>query len=176
MTSIRQNTFIPQKELTQWASHYAEKQEAHEEHENNWLIFQLGNERFMVSLEDLEEVTPVQNGIRLSSASMHIMGLMNLRGGIVIIADLGQIIGIRNTPGREENQRILFVSDANDKRIGYLVDCVEGISTVDCSHIQEKVAGEKNKTSPFIKFIGENKGKPVACIDIPAVLRETWNH
>ncbi|ETR73996.1 MAG: purine-binding chemotaxis protein CheW [Candidatus Magnetoglobus multicellularis str. Araruama] len=176
MTSIKQNKFISQKDLDQWASHYAQMEKDSEEHDNNWLIFHLGNERFMVSLNDLEEATMVQNGIRLTSASMNIMGLMNLRGGIVIIADLGQIIGIRNTPEPHDKQRILFISDTTGQNIGYLVDSVEAIDSLDRGSYKESMADDKNITSHFIQFIGENKGKPVACIDIPAVLRETWRH
>jgi purine-binding chemotaxis protein CheW len=177
MTSLNQNAFIPQSDLDQWASHYAQQDKNNgEQHDNNWLIFHLGNERFMISLDDLEEVTSLQNGIRLSSTSLNIMGLMNLRGGIVIIADLGQIIGIRNTPAPDKKQRILFIADANGQPIGYLVDQVEGISTFKHSHIQETAADEKNKISQFIKFISENNGKPVACIDIPSVLKETWRY
>jgi len=167
--------FMTHGELTKWASHYAEIKKSDKENENKWLFFQLDNERFTIHLDYLEEITPVQNGIRLSSGKMHIMGLMNLRGEIAVIADLGQVIGLRQTPGREENQRILFITDKERKHIGFLVDQVEGISSLDRTHKQDHVA-EKNEISKFIKFIGENNGKPVACIDIPAVLRETWNH
>jgi len=169
-------TFYTYKELEDWAGHYAEIKKSDHEDENKWLIFQLAEERFMVSLDDLDEITPVQNGIRLSSVNMNIMGLMNLRGDITVIADLGQIIGIRQTPEPDKNQRILFINDNNGKNVGFLVDRVEGISSLDNQQISIDVGSNKNDISQYIKFIAENNEKPVACIDIPAVLKETWNH
>jgi len=166
--------FLTKKELDNWARYYSTLKEKQENEENQWLIFTLGNEKFSILIDYLDEISTIQNGVGIKNCKANIIGLMNLRGETVVIADLGKLIGIRNTPEPEPEQRILVISDQNGCKTGFLVDNVKCFAYINESDISKYISDEAS-SSQFIKYIAKFKEELVACIDVPAILNETWN-
>lgn len=93
------------------------------------VVFRLGDERCALPLSIVRAVVvPPDRYTRVPRAPAHVCGVMNLRGRVVTVLDLGGLLG----RGRDEpakNARILVV-DRGRRDLGLRVTDVEGIEEV----------------------------------------------
>jgi len=83
--------------------------------------FHLGEFELALPVSALQEVVPFPAAItRVPLAPAHLLGLFNLRGMLIPIADLGQFLGLAGTTDRTD-ARIAVVA-AGDARLGVLFD------------------------------------------------------
>ncbi len=88
------------------------------------LILRLGTRRFAVALENARGVIPWRAPTRLPGASPSIAGLINVRGSLVTVVDLGhRLTGV--SCSRSEGSILLVMHRA--ATIGLAVDEVEGL-------------------------------------------------
>jgi twitching motility protein PilI len=85
----------------------------------------LGNERFVVSREEVREVLMLPSALtRVPGAKPWIRGLANVRGHLLPVADLRGFLG-GGTVGTERTARVL-VANGGDFPVGLVVDEVYG--------------------------------------------------
>lgn len=125
------------------------------------VIFRMEKERYALPLEAVREVF-VSPTIwsRVPSAPAAIRGVINLRGRVVTVVDLPQLMGLSgaHTPG----EKVLLL-DRGQKNFGLLVTEVEGIEPI------EKVATAPGRPTPGIKGVAKLKRSAITVLDAEGI-------
>jgi purine-binding chemotaxis protein CheW len=90
-----------------------------------FVVFRIGREKYAVSISQAKEIIIFKAPTKISSRIEGMLGIINLRGKILSIIDLGKNIGIQCNK-RIEERKIIVIEDRNGD-FGVLVDDVEDI-------------------------------------------------
>jgi len=129
------------------------------------LIFGLGEEDFGLDVNVVREIVRVPPFItRVPNASHYIRGVINLRGTIVPVFDMGLKISITPTPMTEE-ARIVVIS-LNDITFGIIVNAVREVITIYESQI-ETVNQEYAEERKYVLGVAKPEdGRLIVLLDI----------
>jgi purine-binding chemotaxis protein CheW len=137
-----------------------------------YLTFTLGTEHFAVGTLSVKEI--IEYG-QLTSVPMmppSIRGVINLRGAVVPVIDLGARFGGRQTEvGRRTCIVILEVEHDEERQvIGVVVDAVNEVLEIAPADIEPPPAFGAHIRTDFIQGMGKVDGKFVILLDIGRVL------
>ena len=125
MYQVENNNYLSLKELEKRAAVYAQitiEDSSHGE-QDEWLVFQLENELFTLSLKKVDEITTVTRATLLPGFHSAILGLSNVSGNPMLLVDLAQLLGLRtSSPKPSAKQRILIIKDQDANLTGLLID------------------------------------------------------
>ncbi|GBC73154.1 Chemotaxis protein CheW [archaeon HR04] len=130
----------------------------------NLLLFKLemsdGNtEYYAVDVNKIYEIRAMEKVTRVPDARI-ISGIMNLRGKIISVVDIKNILGYNSSV---EPKRIL-IADVNGTMLGLMVDDVEQVAKVASDNIELNASILDNV--PYIKGIIKMQDKLVVYLDI----------
>ncbi|MCG8638331.1 MAG: chemotaxis protein CheW [Desulfobacterales bacterium] len=123
--------YIPFSQLEERARQYAETGGVGTAREQGrqieWFVFRLCGQLFAIPLDCLDEIAPVNPGIRLPGMPSQVMGLMMLRSDTILLFDLEKVLGTtRDGPGPPLAERVVLVfRDREGRRTGFLADGIE---------------------------------------------------
>ena len=98
------------------------------------LCFQLSNASYCIELGYIKEVIKPQNLTRVPCMPVFIKGVMNLRGEIITIFDIGHFIGSTAEPLRKHSR--VIVTDVVSHKVGFIADRVLGKININSNTIQ----------------------------------------
>ena len=121
------------------------------------VIFRLEKERYALPLAAIREVVlPPQSFSRVPRAPGAVFGIMNLRGRVVTVVELRQLLGLAG-PGAVPQKIVLL--DRGRRDLGLLVTEVEGIESV------EKVSTAPCVAVPSVRGVARLRGLAVTILD-----------
>ena len=132
------------------------------------LLFDVGGKTFACDMAAIREIIPFQKITRLPGAPATVCGLINLRGTIVTVLDLGA--RVRTGPCNRESGSILLVT-FRDKLVGIGVDEVRDLQSVGADEL-EKTGDISSFDSAIILGLAEVDGDLVVILDIDAVVND----
>lgn len=100
--------------------------------------FNLCGERYAVPMEYVREITPLKDLTQIPGTPPHIVGMINLRGQILSVIDLGRFFDI-------ERQAIsdlttIIVVKSGEIQYGILADSIVGTRVLDPSALQTGIS------------------------------------
>src|SRR5579859_2400538 len=98
--------------------------------ETEVLLFQLGAEQYAIELALLQSVHPVKGITEVPCAPATIVGILNVRGEVVTVLDLGTAFGVGAVATSGVESRVLLVDAPAGGRVGLLVDEVVGVRSL----------------------------------------------
>lgn len=116
------------------------------------LSFVLSGERYGIELKYLAETRPSTPLRRLPSAPPHLAGLMNLRGELVPVVDLGPIVGAGQREMALTLAAVLILSLQGSK-LALAVDQAEDILTFPLRELQPPPLSLEPERAPFIRGV-----------------------
>lgn len=121
------------------------------------VIFRVEKERYGLPLAAVKEVVvPPERFTRVPRAPTAVAGVMNLRGRVVTVVELRQLLGLPDgptPPGR------VVLLERGRKDLGLLVTDVEGIEAV------ERVTTAPGKPTAAVRGVARLKGLAVTVLD-----------
>jgi len=105
----------------------------------DFLVFELGGERFGIPTTSAMEVLRMPRLVKVPRVEAHILGIFNLRGQIVAVTDLRHLLGLGQRELRGAGQMVVI--RAADLVSGLRVDQVEGIYTFPVDSIEPLTEG-----------------------------------
>jgi len=121
------------------------------------VIFRVEKERYGLPLAAVKEVVvPPERFTRVPRAPAAVAGVMNLRGRVVTVVELRQLLGLPDgsmPPGR------VVLLERGRKDLGLLVTDVEGIEAV------ERVTTAPGKAIAAVRGVARLKGLAVTVLD-----------
>ena len=131
---------------------------------SRWLRMGIGRDSYAFELLRVQEVVRVAPILAVRGASMSVLGVMNLRGRIVPVFDLGRWLGsaaIEVTEGAR-----IVVVERDDELIGVLVTQVEDVVSLSREHIEPPLA---NGNPGAIVGIARTGHAPTVLLDANAL-------
>lgn len=130
----------------------------------NLLLFKLemsdgSVEYYAVDVDKIYEIRAMEKVTRIPDVRI-ISGIMNLRGKIISVVDIKNILGYNSS---EEPKRIL-IADVNGTMLGLMVDDVEQVAKVASDNIELNATILDNVS--YIKGIIKMQDKLVVYLDI----------
>lgn len=122
------------------------------------------------------DATEVQEVIRLGPvtpvryAPEAVLGIVNLRGKIVTIVDLGLRLGLpQAAPGSDSR---IFIMEDRGEFIGLLVDQVDEVVEIERERWQPPPANVNWGQAQFFKGVCRDRGRVITLVDASQILAE----
>jgi purine-binding chemotaxis protein CheW len=105
---------------------------------HRWLRFQMGGQSYAVELLKVQEVQRVPDIMPVRGAPPQVIGVMNLRGQIIAVIDLGACIGLASEPLTEASR--VIVLETEDETVGLLVSAVAEVISLSERAVENPVS------------------------------------
>ncbi len=135
------------------------------------LAFRLGEEDYVVMVEQVREVLRLWHVTPVPNAAGHVLGVTVLRGKVLPVIDLGRRLGLAPSV-QDERCRIVVVSPS-DEEAGLLVDRVMGVLRIPPDAIRPAPETiEQGAGAEFLQGIIRSEEKLYILLDLEKVLEE----
>lgn len=108
-----------------------------------WLRVSVGEDRYAVELLRVQEVVRLAPVIAVRGAAPSLLGVMNLRGRVVPVHDLGR--WLRRAPVQSDERSRIVVLEFKDELVGLLVTAVTDVVTLDAPQIEPPTPGLRDR-------------------------------
>jgi purine-binding chemotaxis protein CheW len=137
------------------------------------ISFRTGAQEFCVDIQSVREIRGWTPATPMPHAPEFVRGVINLRGTVMPVLDLGARFGFGVTEPTERH--VIIVAQIDGKQVGLLVDAVCETLNVAAGEIQPApdIAGE-DSTKVFKGFLPMND-RMVTLVDLASVFPETPN-
>ena len=132
--------------------------------------FYVGGALCGIDILNIQEINKNFEITNVPQASDYVEGILNLRGRIVTIIDLGKKLGLERVNKDKDNRNIIVNSD--DEHIGLLVDSISDVVLSQKSDIEpapSNIGGAKGK---FFQGVLKTEAQLIGILDIDEVLKE----
>jgi len=130
-----------------------------------YLTFLVGDVGYGIEISYVVEIISVQEITLVPHTHSYVKGIINLRGTVVPVIDMGMRFGQGEVVYTDKT--CIIVLSMEDMSVGILVDAVQDVTNIDDDNIQEppKTTGNSVK-SHFIKAVGVSGGEVMQLIDV----------
>ena len=139
---------------------------------NAYLTFALGQEKFAIKVEHVQEVVEFGQVTKVPQAPHYMLGIINLRGRVLPLLDTRLKLGLQATERTAKNRiMVLELQTEDDKQlqIGAVVDIAREVVEIADNEIQEAPEVENLKATAPITGIVNHHGDITLIMDITRV-------
>lgn len=131
------------------------------------LLVDLGGSTFALGADHVREVVPVLPATRLPGSPAWVKGVVNLRGQLLTVCDLGErLTGTRMT----NPDGSTVVVQAEERSLGLLVDDVHDVESLAVTPAAEATVTD---ATGLVTGLGRLGDEVVLVIDVPELVRQT---
>lgn len=130
------------------------------------LLFDLAGQVYACEVAPVREIVQFRRATRLPGAPAHVLGLINLRGSIVTVLDLGRRLGVTDS-ARERGSVILV--ESGQKVVGLAVDSVRDVHLAGDAQFEPPLASMPDGAA--VRRVGQVSGLVVILLDVEAIVR-----
>ena len=136
--------------------------------EGKYLTFLVGDVGYGIEISYVVEIISVQDITLVPHTHAYVKGIINLRGTVVPVIDMGMRFG--GTEVIYTDQTCIIVLSMDDMSVGILVDGVQDVTDIEDSNIQDPPTTTGNSIrNHFIKAVGVSAGEVKQLIDVYTV-------
>ncbi len=132
--------------------------------------FYVGGALCGINILNIQEINKHFEITKVPQASEFIEGILNLRGRIVTIIDLGKKLGLAPVNADKDNRNIIVNSE--EEHIGLLVDSISDVVIAKSDDIEpapSNIGGVKGK---YFQGVLKTEKKLIGILDIDEVLKD----
>ena len=132
--------------------------------------FYVGGALCGINILNIQEINKHFDITRVPQASDYIEGILNLRGRIVTIINLGKKLGLEPVTKNKKNRNIIVNSE--DEHIGLLVDSISDVVLAKKENIEpapSNIGGVKGK---YFQGVLKTEKQLIGILNIDEVLKE----
>lgn len=132
--------------------------------------FYVGGALCGINILNIQEINKHFEITKVPQASDYVKGILNLRGRIVTIIDLGEKLGLDPVNKDKSNRNIIVNSE--DEHIGLLVDAISDVviaKNEDIEPAPSNIGGVKGK---YFQGVLKTEKQLIGILDIDEVLKE----
>ena len=134
-----------------------------ESDEQRTLLFRVGSAVYGCDIAAVREIVPVREATRLPGTKPYVNGLINLRGAIITVVDLGaRLEGERLVSGDES----IVVVEVGERRLGLVVGDVMDVTPVRVERAPD------DRPDDVVRGLGHLAGTVVIVLDVGALVRQ----
>lgn len=138
--------------------------------EQQFVVMAVGQEKYGASVTQVLSIEKPMEITRVPRTVAFIKGVVNLRGTIVPVVDLGERLGLASSLQHDES-RIVIVQ-VEDMMVGMIVDAVTDVVTLADSDIQPAPSMVGGLSAEFLQGIAEHQRQVLILLHLPRL----FNH
>lgn len=132
--------------------------------------FYVGEALCGMDILKVQEINKQMDVTRVPQAPEYVSGVLNLRGRIVTIIDLGKKIGLSSTHLSDESRNIIV--NSQDEYIGLLVDRIADVVPARWDQVEAPPANIGGVQAKFFKGVFKTENSLIGILDIEGVLNQ----
>lgn len=140
-----------------------------ERERREFLTFRLGEETYGIDILQVQEIREIDQVTRVPHVAGFVRGVINLRGSIVPIADLGLLCGFADSIALKGASAIIL--NAGRRQVGLVVSSVSDVVALADDEIDPAPDLGERAIGAAIAGIGKRDGASVLLLDVEYVLR-----
>jgi purine-binding chemotaxis protein CheW len=129
------------------------------------VLFRLGDRLYGIDLEAVREILPVRRATRLPGSPAYVAGLINVRGTIVTVIDLGARLDGNSSLAADGS---VMLVEHRQKTVGIAVAEVKDVMMLPAESIEHATEGEGADSA--IVGLGRIDDKVVIILDIHSII------
>ena len=133
-----------------------------------YLTFTLGQEEYAVDILKVQEIRGYDAVTRVPDAPDYIKGVINLRGTVLPIIDLGARFGLETS--EPTARHVIMVAHIGGRMVGLLVDAVSDILQMSEAAVQPTPDVASDSVKTFVKGIFSIDGRMISLIELDHIL------
>jgi purine-binding chemotaxis protein CheW len=137
------------------------------------LIVEVNGQLFGFEASYLREVVPARRATRIPGAPQPVKGLINLRGSLIVVADVAmRLLGAPETRAASEGSIVLVESEG--KSLGLAVQDVRDVVTLHVEPIEggTPLVSAQAPAASLCRGVGRLEGEIVIVLDVAALARQ----
>jgi purine-binding chemotaxis protein CheW len=138
------------------------------------VVFDVGCERFGVSIDKVREIIPMQQVTQIPRAPSFVRGVIDLRGLVIPVIDLRERFAMPRG-GEGDDKRIIVVEMAG-QMVGCTVDEVSEVLTIAAASVEPAPAVTTSAESAYLLGVARHDGRLVVLLDLDRLLDESERH
>jgi purine-binding chemotaxis protein CheW len=132
--------------------------------------FYIGEALCGMDILKVQEINKLMEMTKVPQAPSYVTGILNLRGQIVTVIDLGKKLGLENKKLNESARNIIVNSD--NEYIGLLVSRISDVIEADWEKVEKPPANISGVQGVYFKGVYKTKNRLIGILDVDRVLAE----
>jgi len=121
------------------------------------IIFKLGKEEYATDILRVQEIKRMMGITRVPSTPSFVKGVINLRGSVLPVIDLRTRLGLMESELTDAAR--IIVSLVNEGIVGFIVDEVVEVTTVDSRNIEPAQVLSNDLSASYISGIAKSDNR-----------------
>lgn len=130
--------------------------------------FYVGEALCGMDILNVQEINKLMDMTTVPQAPDYVMGILNLRGQIVTIIDLGKKLDLGSTELSEMSRNIIV--NCKDEHIGLLVTRISDVVEADLDKVEPPPANIGGVQGKFFKGVFKTEKRLIGILDVEKVL------
>lgn len=132
--------------------------------------FYVGDALCGIDILNIQEINKQTDVTVVPQSADYVKGVLNLRGKIVSVIDLGEKIGLSPITPHKDNRNIIV--NSHDEHIGLLVDRISDVMEADPNRIEHAPANIGGIQGRYFEGVFKTDKSLIGILDIEEVLKE----
>jgi purine-binding chemotaxis protein CheW len=132
--------------------------------------FFVGSALCGIDIKVIQEMNKQMEMTKVPQAPSYVLGIMNLRGRIVTIIDLGRKLGL--SPSKTTEISRIIIVNSRDENIGLLVDRVTDVVTAKWEDVEPMPSNIKGAKGRYFQGVLKSSKDLIAVLDVEEVLAD----
>lgn len=133
------------------------------------VVFGVGSEEFGVEIKKVQEIIRMTSITKVPQAPDYIMGIINLRGRIIVVVNLDVVLGMASRE-QDENTRII-VASIGDSVMGFMVDSVSEVIRLPEKNVEATPAVIAGKVgTEYVLGVGKLDSRLLILLNLDKIL------
>lgn len=135
------------------------------------IAFRIGEQEFCVDIMAVREIRGWTPATPLPRAPGYMKGVINLRGAVLPIIDLGARFGLNTA--EPTARHVIMVARIGGRTVGLLVDAVSDIIQLTDEQVQPTPDVASDQVKTFVKGIFAIDGRMISLIELERIVPES---
>lgn len=133
------------------------------------VAFTLGEEEYGIPITLVQEIIRHTPPRPIPGSSMHVEGVINLRGRIIPVVDLKRRFGIHSDITSDTK---IVIVELGDTTVGVIVDEVREVITISTEITEAAPAGVASASAEYIESVAKLEGRLLVILDLAQLFGE----
>lgn len=132
--------------------------------------FYVGEALCGMDILKVQEINKLIEMTRVPQAPEYVLGILNLRGEIVTIVDLGKKLGLKSTEMTDKTRNIIV--NSSEEHIGLMVEQISDVIQAEWKKIEAPPANIGGVQGKYFTGVFKTKDRLIGILDVEKVLEE----
>lgn len=118
----------------------------------------------------VQEINKLIEMTKVPQAPEYVLGILNLRGEIVTVIDLGKKLGLKSTEMSDKTRNIIV--NSNGEHIGLMVEQISDVVHAEWEKVESPPANIGGVQGKFFTGVFKTEDRLIGILDVEKVLEE----